>query len=82
MPTVLRVRGFRFAIYTDDHAPAHVHAYYGGGFAVINLGHPGEKAEVREWVALSRSARSRALAIANAHQLFLLAQWRSIHGKG
>lgn len=37
MPTVLRERGFRFVINTDDHFPAHVHVFNGGNEAVIEF---------------------------------------------
>jgi hypothetical protein len=30
MPVVLRVDGFSFKFYSNDHAPPHVHAFYGG----------------------------------------------------
>lgn len=37
MPTVLRERGFRFVINTDDHPPAHVHVKHGQEEMVINF---------------------------------------------
>jgi histidinol phosphatase-like PHP family hydrolase len=36
MPTIHREHGLRFAIYTDDHEPAHVHAI-GEGEAKIAI---------------------------------------------
>lgn len=37
MPTIHSEDGFRFVIYFNDHAPAHVHAFKSGE-TVINLG--------------------------------------------
>jgi hypothetical protein len=37
MPTILRVRGFRFFFYINDHAPMHVHVEKGEGTAKFNL---------------------------------------------
>ena len=42
MVTVHREAGFRFAIYRDDHAPAHVHAIKDGEVIVTLLGPGGE----------------------------------------
>src|ERR671914_632509 len=46
MPTVLRVGGLRFAVYPNDHPPAHVHVIGPGWVVVANLRGP----EVREVV--------------------------------
>lgn len=37
MVTVHRESGLKFVIYKDDHPPAHVHIYGGGGIAKFNL---------------------------------------------
>ena len=37
MVSVHREAGFRVAIYSDDHTPAHVHVYKGEGLAIIEL---------------------------------------------
>ncbi|HEU0014209.1 MAG TPA: DUF4160 domain-containing protein [Longimicrobium sp.] len=37
MPTVLRAGGFRFAFFSDDHEPAHVHAFMQDGVAIIEI---------------------------------------------
>lgn len=37
MPTVLRVYGFRFFFYTNDHLPRHIHVEKGDGTAKFNL---------------------------------------------
>ena len=35
MPTVLRVGGFSFRFYSDDHEPAHVHCKNGDGIVIV-----------------------------------------------
>ncbi|MBX2900902.1 MAG: DUF4160 domain-containing protein [Cyclobacteriaceae bacterium] len=37
MPTVLRVNGFRFFFYTNDHLPKHIHIEKGEGTAKFYL---------------------------------------------
>ncbi len=37
MPTVLRIHGFRFFFYTNDHLPKHIHVEKGDGTAKFNL---------------------------------------------
>ncbi len=77
MPTVFRESGFRFMIYTEDHAPMHVHAWYQGRQVIINF--EGNVA-VRENYGLNHSELRRALSIVRQHQTFLQNYWREIHG--
>ena len=37
MPTVLRVGGYRFIIFTNDHNPPHIHVQRAEGGAKISL---------------------------------------------
>jgi hypothetical protein len=37
MPTALRINGFRFFFYTNDHLPKHIHIEKGDGTAKFNL---------------------------------------------
>jgi len=37
MPTVLRVDGFRFFFFSDEHSPSHIHIEKGDGYARIEL---------------------------------------------
>jgi hypothetical protein len=78
VPTVLRVGGWRFVIYPNDHPPAHVHVMGPGWSVVINVA---GLVALREVVGrcAERDAR-RALALAEAHQETLLEAWRQIHG--
>ena len=37
MPTVLRIDGFRFFFFSDEHTPSHIHIEKGDGYARIEL---------------------------------------------
>jgi len=37
MPTVLRIEGFRFFFFSDEHTPSHIHIEKGDGYARIEL---------------------------------------------
>ncbi len=37
MPTVLRIEGFRFFFFSDEHIPSHIHIEKGDGYARIEL---------------------------------------------
>ncbi|MGI8882915.1 MAG: DUF4160 domain-containing protein [Pyrinomonadaceae bacterium] len=80
MPTVLRINGFEFKVYTDDHEPMHVHVRYQGREAVIYLGSENERVALRENRGLNRPTVNRALRIAAEHQMFLIESWREIYG--
>jgi hypothetical protein len=73
----------RFVIYTDDHAPAHVHAIGPDGEAKKALGAAGAPPAL-VWIAgRLRNAEVRfALAEAAREQPRMLAAWRRIHGGG
>ncbi|SCX35227.1 DUF4160 domain-containing protein [Agrobacterium rosae] len=75
MVTVIREAGLRFVIYTDDHEPAHVHAY-GDGEARIDI--------IQMTVMSSRGMKkpdlAAALAIVQANRALFLKKWEEIHG--
>lgn len=48
MPTVLKVDGFKFVIFTDDHEPAHVHVFKAGVSTVLWLGSESAGPSLRE----------------------------------
>ena len=37
MPTVLRIDGYRFFFFSDEHSPAHIHIEKGDGYARIEI---------------------------------------------
>ena len=77
MPTLLRERGFRFVINTDDHPPAHVHVLHGRDEMVLEF-----ETEIRirdNWGFNRREqAIAKLIVIENVEELRLA--WRRIHG--
>lgn len=80
MPTIHREHGLRFAIYTDDHEPAHVHAI-GDGEAKIAIRGAGGLPELVYAVQMSRRDRRRAMDVVLERQEEFLARWAEIHGE-
>jgi hypothetical protein len=80
MGVVMRVNGWRFVIYTDDHEPPHVHARRPGGHVKIHLLGPGGLPDVVKIHRLPDHEAWRALAMVCEHQQFLLEAWSNIHG--
>ena len=80
MPTVLRISGFRFQLYTDDHAPAHTHVFKAGKQVIINLGDEQTRVSIRENKGMKTADIVRAAEIAADYQTYLLESWREIHG--
>ena len=37
MPTILRIDGYRFFFFSDEHSPQHIHIEKGDGYARIEL---------------------------------------------
>lgn len=60
MVTAHREGGFRIAIYTDDHEPAHVHVL-GDGEVIVNLVGRDGQPEIRRSVAATRADQRKAL---------------------
>lgn len=76
MITVLRSTGLRFVIYTDDHAPAHLHVY-GDGEARIDI----VALSVLSNRGMSQRDLARALTIVAEHRAVFLERWQDIHGR-
>ncbi len=59
MPTILRIKGYRFFFYVNDHSPVHIHVEKGDGTAKYNL----------EPFELVRSKRFKASEISEIRNL-------------
>ncbi len=78
MPTVLRVDGFRFHLYSlEGNEPPHVHIEYGDSLAKYWLV-PVELAESRRFRS-HELTRARAMVI--AHRAVLLEAWNEYFGR-
>lgn len=61
MPTILRIKGYRFFFYINDHSSAHIHVEKGDGTAKFSL----------EPVRLIKSKRFKASEIGEIYDLVL-----------
>ena len=61
MPTVLRIKGFRFFFYVNDHTPMHIHIEKGDGTAKFTL----------EPIELVKSKRLKASEISEIRKLII-----------
>ncbi len=81
MPTVIRKDGFQIVIWTNHHAPAHVHVFKAEGELVVNLGDSNSAVSVRDNFEMSNKNERRALEIVGENQTFLRSKWVEIYGK-
>lgn len=79
MVTIHREFGFRFAIFTDDHEPAHVHVQGEGEMKVVIRGADGLP-EMAYNIGFKAKDRRRAMDVVLERQEEFLARWREIHG--
>jgi hypothetical protein len=70
---VLRVGGFAFSIFSDEHEPAHVHVRYGGTTCRIVL----ETLQVKKGT-MKVVDRSRAVGIVAGHREELYRIWHEL----
>lgn len=78
--------GIRFVVYSNDHAPRHVHGFVSEAEAIVDLRADGNVAlaERKDAVRPARAKRSdvrKILTSAAKHFEDLVALWESIHGK-
>ena len=76
MPTVLRIGGYRFIIFTNDHNPPHIHVQRAEGGAKIGL----QPIDIVEYHALNERQLREVLAIVSEHHDYLLDKWREVQG--
>jgi hypothetical protein len=81
MPQVMRVDGFVFYMYHDDHGVAHVHACRSGAWCVIALGTSDEPPTLLGQGEMKSIDARRALWIVNRSRELLLAAWRKLNAK-
>jgi hypothetical protein len=80
VPTILRFRGFRIMIYTEDHGPAHVHAVKGNKYAVFLLRCPSGPITLRENAGLRKRETAALRRFLSDNLGLLCAAWEKIHG--
>ena len=81
----LRFQGIRFAVYTMDHKPRHVHGFYAGIEAIVDLRPDGTVSLANRTDAIRPSNGSKSdvrhiLAVAADRFDELIALWEKHHG--
>lgn len=75
----LRVDGFTFQVYPDDHAPPHVHAFKSGAECLIRLGTKDRPASLLKQGKMRSIDARRAVWIATGSWELLLMRWRMMN---
>jgi Domain of unknown function (DUF4160) len=81
----IRLDGVRFAVYSNDHPPRHVHGFLGETEVIVNLLQDGsvglaERSDVIRPSNAKRSDVRRILQIAAEHFELLAALWERVRG--
>ncbi len=76
MPTVLRIRGYRFVIFTNDHEPAHIHVQHAEGAAKVEL----DPVVITEHYQLKQRQIKEIIEIVKENQEYLLQKWQEFQG--
>lgn len=71
MPTVLRINGFRFFFFSDEHLPLHIHVEKGDGYMRVEL----ETFTVTNQYKISKNDEKKILHIVQQHQQKLIGAW-------
>lgn len=71
MPTVLRINGFRFFFFSDEHLPLHIHVEKGDGYMRVEL----ETLLITDNYKFSASDAKKILSIVKEHQIELIGAW-------
>lgn len=77
MPTILRIRGYRFYFFPNDHEPKHIHVTEGGGHPDLEIKIHLLPIEVVRVRGFTRSDVSKILAIVQIYQEFLIEAWEA-----
>ena len=71
MPTVLRIDGYRFFFYSNEHLPKHIHVEYGNGVAKFSL----DSCELVKAKRLNATDINRIRKLVVENKRLLIAKW-------
>ncbi|MBI3874323.1 MAG: DUF4160 domain-containing protein [Arcobacter sp.] len=71
MPTVLRIDGFRFFFFSDEHLPLHIHIEKNDGYMRVEL----ETLRITDNYKFSQKDIKKILLIINSNQEKLIGAW-------
>ncbi|MBN2965588.1 DUF4160 domain-containing protein [Sulfurospirillum sp. T05] len=73
MPTVLRIDGFRFFFFSDEHEPVHIHVEKGDGYMRVEL----ETLNVTAKQKFTKNDEKKIISIIKKHQEELIGAWNA-----
>ena len=79
MPTIMKLFGLIFRIYTRDHLPPHVHVLSQQGEAIFQIDE--EYVSLRDNKGLKPKDINLALSILEENRELIINEWNNIHGK-
>jgi len=71
LPTVLRVNGFRFFFFSDEHTPVHIHVEKGDGYMRIEL----KTLKITNKHKFTQNDEKKIINIIKEHQNELIGAW-------
>ncbi|WP_458701245.1 DUF4160 domain-containing protein [Sulfurospirillum sp. 1307] len=71
MPTVLKVNGFRFFFFSDEHSPVHIHVEKGDGYMRVEL----ETLKITNKKNFTKNDEKKIITIVKNHQKELIGAW-------
>ena len=71
MPTVLRINGYRFLFFSDDHLPAHIHIEKGDSYARIEI----DSLKVSNCYQVSSKELNKLVKLVDENQHLLRGAW-------
>lgn len=77
MPTILKLFGLVFRIYTRDHLPPHVHVLSADGEAIFTIS--SQDAALKENKGLRQKDVNLVLSILEENRELILEEWNRIH---
>lgn len=80
VPTILRFRGFRIMIYTEDHTPIHVHAVKGKEVVIFELDCEKRVVRVRGRTRVRAVTVRRLKKFVGDNLTLLCEAWKELHG--
>lgn len=72
MPQIFEKDGFRFAFYSNEHRPIHVHVRKGDGEAIFNVE---DGVELRESHGMKLRDLARAQELAEENRMTIVKKW-------
>jgi hypothetical protein len=71
MPTVLRIEGFRFFFFSDEHTPSHIHIEKGDGYARIEI----ESVKITDSYNLNSKELKKLCILVKENNKILIKAW-------